>query len=39
MGKAHYNAPFGILVTLNEEAASGDPSIIPIPLSSLILLR
>lgn len=39
MEKAHYNAPFGILVTLNEESGSDDPRIVSIPLSSLLLLR
>lgn len=37
--KAHYNAPFGLLVTLNDESASDDPRIISIPLSTLLLLR
>lgn len=37
--KAHYNAPFGILVTLMDEAASDDPRIISLPLSSLLLMR
>jgi len=39
MEKAHYNAPFGILVTRNEEVASDDPRIVSLPLSSLLLLR
>lgn len=39
MEKAHYNAPFGILVTLTDDAASDDPRIISLPLSSLLLLR
>lgn len=37
--KAHYNAPFGILVTLTDEPASDDPRIVSLPLSSLLLLR
>jgi predicted AAA+ superfamily ATPase len=39
MEKAHYNAPFGLLVTLNDEPASDDPRIISLPLSTLLLLR
>ena len=37
--KAHYNAPFGILVTQLDEPASDDPRIVSLPLSSLLLLR
>ena len=37
--KAHYNAPFGILVTLCDESGTDDPRIISIPLSTLLLLR
>jgi hypothetical protein len=37
--KRHYNAPFGILVTLLDEAASDDPRIVSVPLSTLLLLR
>lgn len=37
--KAHYNAPFGILVTLADEPGSDDPRIVSIPLSSLLLMR
>ncbi len=37
--KAHYNAPFGILVTMLDENPSDDPRIVSIPLSSLLLLR
>jgi predicted AAA+ superfamily ATPase len=37
--KPHYNAPFGILVTLLDDAASDDPRIVSIPLSTLLLLR
>ena len=39
MEKSHYNAPFGILVTLLDEKASNDPRIISLPLSTLLLLR
>lgn len=39
MDKAHYNAPFGVLVTLLDEPASEDPRIVSLPLSSLLLLR
>lgn len=37
--KAHYNAPFGVLVTLLDEVASDDPRIVSVPLSSLLLMR
>lgn len=37
--KAHYNAPFGLLVTLTDDAATDDPRIVSLPLSSLLLLR
>ena len=37
--KAHYNAPFGVLVTLLDEPGSDDPRIVSLPLSSLLLLR
>jgi len=39
MEKSVYNAPFGILVTLSDDAAIDDPRIIALPLSSLLLLR
>ncbi len=39
MEKSHYNAPFGILVTLMDESASDDPRIVSMPLSTLLLLR
>jgi predicted AAA+ superfamily ATPase len=39
MEKVHYNAPFGILVTLFDEQASDDPRIVSLPLSTLLLLR
>jgi hypothetical protein len=37
--KSHYNAPFGILATLEEASGSDDPRIVSLPLSSLLLLR
>lgn len=37
--KAHYHAPFGLLVTLLDETGSDDPRIISLPLSTLLLLR
>ena len=37
--KVHYNAPFGLLVTLLDREASDDPRIVSIPLSTLLLLR
>jgi len=37
--KPHYNAPFGVLVTLLDEPASDDPRIVSVPLSTLLLLR
>lgn len=37
--KPHYNASFGILVTLLDEPGSDDPRIVSLPLSSLLLLR
>jgi predicted AAA+ superfamily ATPase len=37
--KAHYNAPFGILVTLLDDAAADDPRIVSLPLSTLLLMR
>lgn len=37
--KAHYAAPFGILVTLADEEATDDPRIVSLPLSSLLLMR
>ena len=39
LDKPHYNAPFGILVTLLDEVVSNDSRIVPLPLSSLLLLR
>ena len=37
--KAHYNAPFGVLVTLFDEPASDDPRIVSLPLPTLLLMR
>ena len=37
--KAHYNAPFGILVTQMDEPGSDDPRIISMPLSTILMLR
>lgn len=37
--KTAYNAPFGLLVTLDDEVRVDDPRIIALPLSSLLLLR
>jgi predicted AAA+ superfamily ATPase len=37
--KTVYNAPFGLLVTLEDETAMPDPRIIPISLSALLWMR
>lgn len=37
--KAHYNAPFGVLITLTDESATDDPRIVSLPMSSLLLMR
>ena len=37
--KTVYNAPFGLLVTLNDDVAVSDPRIIPISLSAFLWLR
>lgn len=37
--KAVYNAPFGVLVTLGEEAAVDDPRIVSLPLSTFLMMR
>jgi predicted AAA+ superfamily ATPase len=37
--KTVYNARFGLLITLTDEVKIDDPRIIPIPLSTLLLLR
>lgn len=39
MEKVHYNARFGVLVTLLDEGGSDDPRIVSVPLSTLLLLR
>jgi len=39
MEKPHYNAPFGVLVTLLDEKGTEDPRIVSLPLSTLLLLR
>jgi len=37
--KTHYNAPFGIMVTMFEDVAIPDPRIVPVSLRSLLLAR
>ena len=37
--KPHYNAPFGLLVTMTDDHATEDPRIVSLPLSTLLLLR
>lgn len=37
--KTHYNAPFGVLVTLLDEPATDDPRLVSLPLSTLLLMR
>jgi hypothetical protein len=37
--RAVYRAPFGILITQADKAASDDPRIVSLPLSSLLLMR
>jgi predicted AAA+ superfamily ATPase len=39
VGKPHYNASFGLLITLTDEATSDDPRTVSLPLSTLLLLR
>lgn len=39
MEKTVYNAPFGILVTLDDKVSVADPRIVALPLSSLLLMR
>jgi predicted AAA+ superfamily ATPase len=39
MEKAHYHAPFGILVTELDEPATEDPRIVSMPLSTLLFMR
>jgi predicted AAA+ superfamily ATPase len=37
--KSHYNAPFGVLVTMLDEPGTDDPRIVSMPLASLLLMR
>jgi predicted AAA+ superfamily ATPase len=37
--KAHYNAPFGVLVTMHDNVAIDDPRIVTISLPALLLMR
>jgi hypothetical protein len=37
--RSHYNAPFGVLVTMLDEPGTGDPQILSVPLASLLLMR
>ncbi|MCC6196388.1 MAG: hypothetical protein IT518_18205 [Burkholderiales bacterium] len=37
--KVVYNAPFGILVTLDDEPGTDDPRIVSIPLATLLMMR
>jgi hypothetical protein len=37
--KAHYNAPFAVLVTMREDVEMPDPRIVPVSLRSLLLAR
>lgn len=37
--KSVYNAPFGLLITLNDSAYSDDPRIVTLALSSLLMIR
>jgi hypothetical protein len=37
--KAHYNAPFGVLVTMADGPGTEDPRIVSLPLLTLLLLR
>lgn len=37
--KSHYNAPFGVLVTLDDAPGSDDPRIVSMPLSTFLLMR
>ncbi len=39
LDKIHYNAPFGVLITLLDEAPTTDPRIVSIPLSTLLMAR
>jgi len=37
--KSVYNAPFGLIVTMNDDAVTDDPRVVSLPLSTLLLLR
>lgn len=37
--KVHYNAPFGLLITLNDDVVVDDPRIVCLSLSSLLMMR
>jgi predicted AAA+ superfamily ATPase len=37
--KTHYNAPFGILVTMEDDVKVPDPRIVSVSLPSLLLMR
>jgi predicted AAA+ superfamily ATPase len=37
--KTHYNAPFGVLVTMLDDVTVPDPRIVPVSLPSFLLLR
>ncbi len=37
--KTHYNAPFGVLVTMLEDVSVPDPRIVPVSLRSFLLMR
>jgi uncharacterized protein len=37
--KAHYNAPFGVLVTMLDDPGTDDPRIVSVPLANLLLMR
>ena len=37
--KSVYNAPFGLLITLQDESSVDDPRIVSIPFSTLLMLR
>lgn len=39
LSKKHYNAGFGVLITLRDEAPILDPRIVSIPLSTLLMAR
>jgi predicted AAA+ superfamily ATPase len=39
IAQSHYNAPFGILVTLMDEDVVDDPGIVSLSLSTLLLMR